>query len=153
MRWQRIWEHVISSTKGQGLICQVYAEDSLACFRGGDSQGRCLVTPDPTGWMAVVTPPMYHPFFDLFVVGPLGVTSPTVNACPPVRLPAVVFEHNRAIRLGVRNAPIGGHVIIRAHVVIIPFSRVRVQLVNLSCLCKECLFGGEATPIDCKEGG
>ena len=68
--------------------------------------------------MAVVTPPVSHPCFDRFVVSPLRVTRTAVDACPAVRLPAVIFEHNRAVRLGVRDAPVCGHVVIRAHVVI-----------------------------------
>ena len=88
---QCIGKHMESSAQWKGLIAQVNAQDSLADFCGGDIERCCLLAPDPRGGVTVVAPPVNHPFLHSFVVSDLGVRRTTVDACPAVRLLAIVF--------------------------------------------------------------
>ena len=54
----------------------------------------------------VELPPMHNPLFHSLVICVFRVIGPAMDAGPPVRLAAVVLQHDGAVGLGVTNSPI-----------------------------------------------
>ena len=140
---QVVGEHVECSAQWQRPLAHVHIQDCLADICSGDIEHAGFLAPNPRRVVTVVSPPVNDTCFHSLVVTDVGVRNTTVDTGPAVTLPGVRLQHQRRVRLGVRDTPVAAEVVVGCNVVIESFCTIRIKAVSLSSLPEELLARGD----------